>query len=224
MLVGGIPRGRTVLIEGLEGTGKTILSLHFILAGIFQNTKNPEPAVYVCLDESPADLIKEAAEFGWDLQKLIGLGQIALVDGFSGRLGLEPDSDFPYAVPVGKFSVDQVIARITEANKKLHAKRLVIDPVSALLDGLKEKERREAVLSLTAVLKELSLTTFITSELEQAGIGIERYAAHGVIRLDYDVKEKTVGRKLRIVKMRETMHSMNIISYEIKAKGFELRV
>ena len=222
MLLGGFPRGRTTLVEGLPGTGKTILSLHFLIAGILENPKNPEPAILVCLDESPSDVMKEASAFGWDLQRLMNLEQLAIIDAFSGRLGLKPN--LPLAVPIGKFSIETVMERITEAKEEINAQRLVIDPISALLDGMEGEERRKAVLNLAAVLTRLSLTTILTSELEQAGVGIERYASHGVIRLGYHEKDATVGRRLRIIKMRETMHSMDVIPYDITIKGIELKV
>ncbi len=74
------------------------------------------------------------------------------------------------------------------------------------------------------LLARLSLTTFITAELNEAGVGVERYAAHGLIRLGYNEVGTKVNRRLRIVKMRETMHSMDVIPYEITVKGIELKV
>ncbi|MGY5856063.1 MAG: ATPase domain-containing protein, partial [Candidatus Thorarchaeota archaeon] len=104
------------------------------------------------------------------------------------------------------------------------ATRLVIDPVSALLDELEGKSRREAILSLAALLQRLSLTTFMTSEMNEAGVAVERYAAHGLIRLNYNEEGNKVNRRLRIVKMRETMHAMDMIPYEITVKGIDLKV
>lgn len=222
MLLGGIPRERTVLVEGEPGTGKTILSLHFLLAGILFPSGDPEPGVLVCLDSKPADVIREAASFGWDLNKLMDLNQFIMIDAFSGRLGLKPE--LPFAIPVGKFEFKTIMDRISEAQEKVGAKRLVIDPVSALLDDLDIQERREAVMRLAALLSRLSLTTLLTSELDEVGTGVERYASHGIIKLLYEKVEGSVKRRLRIVKMRGTMHSMDIIPFDISSKGIELKV
>jgi KaiC/GvpD/RAD55 family RecA-like ATPase len=150
------------------------------------------------------------------------LRQLVIIDAFSGRLGLKPS--LPFAVPVGKFSIETVTDRITEAKEDTGTQRLVIDPISALLDGLEGNERRGEVLALAALLTRLSLTTILTAELEEAGVGVERYVAHGIIRLTYDESHTTVGRRLRIVKMRETMHSMDVMPYEITINGIELKV
>lgn len=221
LLTGGIPRGRTVLVEGSPGTGKTTLGLQFLISGILSK-KGPEPGICVCLDENPVDLIREARGFGWDLKKLMDLGQLVIVDAFSGRLGLRPT--LPFSVPVGKFDMTVVLERIEEAQKSIGAKRLVVDPVSALLDELEGKIRREAVLMLAALLARNSLTTLLNSEVDAAGVGVERYASHGVIRLSFNEVAGKVSRNLRIVKMRETVHSMDVIPYDISMKGLELRV
>ncbi len=226
MLVGGIPRGRTVLVEGPPGSGKTILSLHFLIDGIIRDPRNPEPAVFVCLEEDPTDLMREAYAFGWDLRRLSEIGMFIIIDAYSGRLGLKPS--LPFAIPIGKFDPDTVMKRISEASRSIAARRLVVDSVTALMDDLKtDAERRRTVLSLAALLSRLSLTTILTSELEHDNShssGVERYASHGIIRLDLVTDEDTVSRRLRIVKMRQTPHSMDIIPFTISAHGIELMI
>lgn len=221
MLLGGIPRRRTILVEGPPGAGKTIFSLHFIISGILNDPKYPERAIYVSLDENPQDLIDEALTFGWDLKKLIDLGQLVIIDAFSGRLGITPK--FPYGVPIGKFNKDAVLSRIQEARDDIKATRLVVDPVTSLLDNHAEtQKRRKAVLELAALLSRLKFTTILTSELHEDITAVERYAAQGLVRLGYSKSERTVTRTLQIVKMRKTMHSMDIIPFKITASGIEL--
>jgi circadian clock protein KaiC len=223
MLYGGIPRGRTVLIEGPPGAGKTILSMHFIISGILDDPENPEPAVIVCLDENPSDLIREALEFGWDLQKLMDLRQLVIIDAFSGRTGKDPE--LSYGIPLGKYATDVLFDKIKEAQKAIGALRLVIDPVSALLDEHSEKsrDRRKMALSLEGLLSRLSLTTFLTSEVNEAGTNIERYVAHGVIRIDYETRERKATRTVQVLKMRETPHIMDQVPFEIREDGMDVK-
>ena len=221
MLAGGIPRGRTVLIEGSPGTGKTILSLHFIIEGILGNTDKPERCVFVCIDEDPAELVREAMVFGWDLKRLIELKQLVIIDGFSGRLGFE--SKWKPALSQGEKDNSQAIIDLIQTTCETNrTHRLVIDSVSAFLDELEGNERRKAVQSLVAVLSRLSLTTLLTAELSTTHALIERYATHGLISLKWEMEGRNKRRVLEIVKMREAPHYIGYIPFTIGIKGIEL--
>ncbi len=69
---GGLPIGRSTLISGTSGTGKTVFSLHFLHNGI---RHFDEPGIFVTFEESPLDIIRNAASFGWNLQELVAQGQ-----------------------------------------------------------------------------------------------------------------------------------------------------
>ena len=66
-LEGGIPGGNLVLISGGAGTGKSTLCLQFLLNGA---TLFGEKALYISTEQSSEELFKQAASFGWDLEKL----------------------------------------------------------------------------------------------------------------------------------------------------------
>ena len=66
LVEGGFPEGSTILISGSAGTGKTILSLQFLIAG----AENNEPGIYLTVEESRDKIINQAEQFGWDLEKL----------------------------------------------------------------------------------------------------------------------------------------------------------
>ena len=78
-------------------------------------------------------------------------------------------------------------------------------------------------MRLAALLTRFSLTTILTAELEEAWIRVEWHVAHGIIRLTYEGSHSTVGRRLRIVKMRENKQSRDVMSYKITVNGIELR-
>ena len=74
---GGFPLGRTTLVSGTSGTGKTLFSLHFLYNGIVYFD---EPGVFVTFEESPSDIIKNANSFSWNLQQLIDDGRLFILD------------------------------------------------------------------------------------------------------------------------------------------------
>jgi archaellum biogenesis ATPase FlaH len=54
-LMGGVPKGRSTLITGGTGTGKTVILNEFLYQGITQFKEN---GVYVAFEESKRDIIK----------------------------------------------------------------------------------------------------------------------------------------------------------------------
>ena len=60
---GGLPRGRSTLVAGSTGAGKTVFGLQFLVRGALMG----EPGVLVTFAERPDDLIANVASFGWDL-------------------------------------------------------------------------------------------------------------------------------------------------------------
>ena len=117
---GGLPIGRTTLISGTSGTGKTLFAVQFIYNGI---TQFDEAGVFVTFEESPADIIKNAYSFGWDLQKFIDEGKLFILDA-------SPDPEGQDVV--GSFDLSALIERIQYAIRKYKAKRVSIDSVTAV--------------------------------------------------------------------------------------------
>ena len=70
---GGLPIGRSTLISGTSGTGKTVFSLNFLYNGIREYN---EPGIFVTFEESPLDILRNAASFGWNLQEMVEQDQI----------------------------------------------------------------------------------------------------------------------------------------------------
>jgi circadian clock protein KaiC len=231
ILLGGYPKGRTLLLEGQPGAGKTLMCLHFVRAGIYGNPDNPENAIIVCLDSSPQDFIEDAQSVfrKWNIKKTIERGHLILIDGYTGRLGFPPEG--PYAIPKDDYKIDSVIDKILAAQEKINAQRLVIDPVSRLISERSQAKERE-IDKFTFFLQNGSikekrddktpLTTILTAESSEGRFSEEHYGAHGVIRLSFERKENTKVRTLEILKMRRTMHSMDYVEYEIGVDGIDV--
>ena len=54
MTGGGLPRGRTTLLVGGPGSGKTILALQFLVNGA---QKSREPGIFVAFEETPKRIV-----------------------------------------------------------------------------------------------------------------------------------------------------------------------
>lgn len=64
---GGLPRGRTTLIEGGPGSGKTLTALETLVNGARLDN---EPGIFVAFEESSKRITENASKFGWDLAAL----------------------------------------------------------------------------------------------------------------------------------------------------------
>ena len=61
LVEGGFPEGRSILLSGACGTGKTIFSMQYIYNGA---KKYSEPGIYVTLDERPELIREDVIRFG----------------------------------------------------------------------------------------------------------------------------------------------------------------
>jgi circadian clock protein KaiC len=224
MLNGGLPSGRCVLICGGPGSGKTILCMQSLYHGA---TQLDEPGLFVSLDESVCQLREEMKSFGWKIEELEKKGKLAIVDA-------SPIRHLPGEIKVGdswigkrNFSMLSLIEVIRERANKIEAKRVVVDPIIALmLQYPSSSEKRAAVLDLVELLSSLDVTSFITTELRSVAlerqIRAEEFLAHGVIVLSSFVDNKEIIRGLQIEKMRGINHDNQIRPYKITEKGFEV--
>ena len=64
---GGLPHGRTTLLEGGPGSGKTIFALQFLVCGA-RTCK--EPGIFVAFEECSTRIVANAEGFGWKLAEL----------------------------------------------------------------------------------------------------------------------------------------------------------
>ncbi|HEX8199153.1 MAG TPA: ATPase domain-containing protein, partial [Isosphaeraceae bacterium] len=84
ILHGGLLPGQVYLVRGRPGAGKTTLAMQFLLAGV----RRGEPALYVTLAESAAELRDGAAAHGWDLEG------VAILEILPGDQDLSPESQY----------------------------------------------------------------------------------------------------------------------------------
>ncbi len=64
---GGFPKGRTILVTGGPGSGKSMLAMEFLVRGALFIR---EPGVFVSFEETPEEIVTNGASLGFDLEKL----------------------------------------------------------------------------------------------------------------------------------------------------------
>lgn len=65
---GGFPKGRSTLVCGSAGCGKTLFGMQFLAMGILQHQ---EPGVFMSFEESRSDLTLNVKSLGLDLEKMM---------------------------------------------------------------------------------------------------------------------------------------------------------
>jgi KaiC len=72
---GGLPKGRTTLVCGSAGCGKTFFAVEFIVRGAIQFD---EPGVLIAFEETAEELAQNVRSLGFDLQALITQNKLAV--------------------------------------------------------------------------------------------------------------------------------------------------
>jgi len=220
LIGGGFVKGRSYLISGEPGTGKTLLSLQYILDGL----KKGEKGIYVSIDEKPSHIIEDATAMGWDLKKYLDNGSFQILD-VSGhfseaRLGKS-----------GKIEVTKITEELNKHVKKTGAKRLVIDPIAPLISKSDIfSEVQEYIRVLIFMVEEVTgCTTLFTSHVpvgtnKLSQYGIEEFIVSGIILLSIVKQANKYLRTLFVRKMRSTKTDLAEYSFEmIKERGLVLR-
>jgi circadian clock protein KaiC len=213
---GGLPVGRTTLVSGTSGTGKTLFAVQFLYNGI---TQFDEAGIFVTFEEAPADIIKNACSFGWDLQKLVDEGKLFILDA-------SPDPEGQDVI--GNFDLSALIERIQYAIRKYKAKRVSIDSVTAVFQQYDAASvvRRE-IFRLVARLKQVGATTVMTTErVEEYGpvarFGVEEFVSDNVVIVRNVLEGERRRRTIEILKLRGTTHMKGEYPFTITNQGVNI--
>lgn len=208
---GGLPLGRTTLVCGTAGCGKTLMGMEFLVRGILDYS---QPGVFMAFEETAAELTQNVACLGWDLDELTAAKKLSI--------------DYVYIDPqeieeTGDYDLEALFIRLGSAIDTIGAKRVVLDTVEVLFSGLSNTAIVRAELRrLFRWLKTKGVTAIVTGEKGEKSLtryGIEEYVSDCVIRLDHRLFEDISTRKLQIVKYRGSNHGTNDYPFLINSEG-----
>ena len=211
---GGLPRGRTTLVCGSPGCGKTLLGVEFLIRGAMEFD---EPGVFVAFEETAEELAENVRSLGFDLEQLVDQKKL-LVDFVQvERSEIEETGDY---------DLEGLFIRVGNAVDAIGARRVVLDTLETLFSGFSnEAILRAEIRRLFRWLKDRKLTAVITGERGEKSLtrhGLEEYVSDCVIVLDHRVNEQVSTRRLRVLKYRGSTHGTNEYPFLIDEKGLSV--
>ncbi len=207
LLGGGIERGSSVLIIGPAGTGKSLLSLTFVVGAVFRG----ERAAMFVFDEELGLLFDRAKGLGIDLQAMVAADKLVI-----------EQVDAAELTP-GEFS-----ERVRRCVEIYRAQTVVIDSLNGYQAAMPEEQA--LVLHMHELLQYLNrqgASTFLT--VAQHGLVGDMkapvdvtYLADTVILLRYFEAVGRVRRAISVIKKRTSAHEDTIREYRIDSRGITL--
>src|SRR3972149_5846085 len=211
---GGLPRGRSTLICGGAGSGKTLLAMEFLMRGAMDYG---EPGVFMTFEETPEDLAKNFISLGFDIHDMMSRGLIAMDHVKIERNEIEE---------TGEYDLEGLFIRLGNAIDSIGAKRVVLDTIEALFSGLSDAAIIRAELRrLFHWLKERGMTAIVTGESGDKTLtryGLEEYVADCVIFLDFSIQGQISTRRLRIVQYPGSSHGSAEYPFLIDESGLSI--
>jgi len=194
ILLGGIPRSNVILLQGVTGSGKTLMGMELIYRGI---TEFNEPGLIVVFETSPHKMIRDAAEFGWDFEKLQKEKKLQII--FTTPVVFEQEMR----------SADSLLI---ETASEIGAHRIFIDGISLLTRAANSGSSgpgsyREVLQQLVEGLNRENFTAILSHELglipeSIATAEMADFLVDTVIQLNCKRQGRRTQRSLEIVKSR----------------------
>jgi len=216
---GGLPRGRTTLLVGGPGSGKTIFALQFLVHGAEACN---EPGIFVAFEETIKRLVTNFETFGWKLAEL-QKRELFFVDA-------HPTPDL---IQSGTFDLSGLLAGLGAKAKEMGARRIVFDAIDVLLALLPDPAaKRREIYRLHEWLLARGLTGLITAKagadefgsVGQEPLGFIQFMVDCAVVLNHRVELGVSQRNLRVQKYRGTSFDENEAPFVIGKRGFDVAV
>jgi circadian clock protein KaiC len=204
MMFGGVFKGSSTLVAGSTGTGKSVLSLQFLMEGL----KKGESCLFAGFEESRDQIIRNAMGFGWNIEEYEKEGLLVL----------------RCIYPSEKF-LEEHLAEIKQIVESKKIKRCVIDSLSSISNSFSRDDFTSFTKRLNGYLKAEGVTAFFTSATASLIGTTTLTESHistiidNIIMLRYVEIQGELSFVLNIVKLRGSDHSKVLKKYDITNKG-----
>src|SRR5688572_24246256 len=216
---GGLPSGRTTLLVGGPGSGKTIFALQFLAGGA---TAHEEPGVFVASEENSTRILSNARGFGRKLDDLV-----------PEKLFFLDAQPMAAMVQSGGFDLGGMLAALQVQVQQMGARRIVFDALDIVLSLLPNAAaKRREIYRLHDWLLSNGLTGLITAKADEGdgrsvsgrAFGVLQFMVDCAVILNHSVVEGVSQRNLRVQKYRGSSFEENEVPFLIGSSGLEVAV
>jgi len=211
ILNGGLARGRLYLVEGMPGSGKTTLSMQFLIEG----ARRGESVLYITLSETRDELNSVAKSHGWDLTG------VSVRELLPQENALEAEEQYTMYHP-SEVELAATTKSILEDVQRLKPTRVVFDSLSELrlVAGNPLRYRRQ-ILALKQYFAGRQCTVILLDDMTATDHDLHvQSIAHGVILLQHLSPEYGAERRrARVIKYRGSEFRGGYHDYLIKKGG-----
>jgi len=221
---GGLPVKSITLVSGPPGSGKSIFSFQFLYEGV----KSGEKGLFLTLDKKVNGLLIQAKKLGFDFQpaleknlvkfRFLNINKKLIYEAMVNEI-LSGEYDRIVLDSITPLSEMPIYLNSTENKNKFDNSFVNPEefPINANLPV-----RRIHLHYILNSLESSESTSVITSELTMGSSlfsrdGISEFLADGVITLSFDPTMDR--RKLSVMKMRNTKHTLKPQDIEIREGG-----
>jgi circadian clock protein KaiC len=216
---GGLPRGRSTLLLGGPGSGKTIFAAQFLVHGV---RHEKEPGIFVAFEESPKQIVLNMSGFGWKLAPLQ-----------SNKLFFLDARSTPELIQSGGFDLSGLLAALAVKAGQMGARRIVFDALDIMLALLPDAaSKRREVYRLHEWLLKHELTGLITAKNggdEATSPGLQQFdfmqfMVDCAVILNHRVTLGVSQRNLRVQKYRGSSFSEDESPFVIGSTGLDVAI
>lgn len=221
IISGGLKQGRSIVVSGPPGSGKTSLGLQFLYAGA---KDFEEPGVFITLAQNIEEIKNDCKSHGWDFNDLISKDKILMIDARPFKLTDQSIGKDDSLYRGEQMPFEHLTKLILSSIKRIEAKRIVIDSITVLeMQYSDDFYIRQGLQGLVQALENYGVTSILLSEvITENQISPEWFVSSGVIQLRHTRKQDTMERSIQVTKLRGVKHSDQIHPIELGDEGLRV--
>jgi circadian clock protein KaiC len=207
LLGGGFYASSTILASGIAGTGKSTLAAHFVAGAC----ERKERALYVLLEQSPEELMRNMRTVGLSLHRHVRSGMLEF-----------------HALRPTAHGLELHLTTIHDCVERLKPQVVVVDALSSFISMGVSAELTSMIVRLIDYLKMKQITLYFTS-LNEGGDVMDKTGANITSVVDTWLLLRNIEangsrvRTISVLKSRGMAHSSATQHFIISSRGVALQ-